>query len=778
MEFVGRTLGHYHIAAQIGEGGMGVVYRARDLTLERDVAVKVLPTGTLADESERKRFRKEALALAKLNHTNIEAVFEFGEQDGIDFLVMEYVPGEPLSEKLRGGALREKEICTLGEQVAAALAEAHEQGVVHRDLKPGNIQVTPKGQVKVLDFGLAKLLRPAGDAELTASVTEAMVVAGTLPYMAPEQLLGEAVDGRADLFALGAVLYEMATGQRAFPHTQGPRLIDAILHLMPPAPRAVNSKVSPALEAIILKCLEKDPNRRYQSARELFVDLERLRAPTSTAVTESPVKARARKLWLASAAAVLVLAAVAAYVYWPRTTLASLAVLPFENRTGNPELEYLSDGVTESVIHRVSLVPKLKVIAYSSVARYKGKEPEPGQVAQELRVEAVLTGRLAAQDDALSVNLELINAEDSTRLWGGHYRKTLNELVNLESEIVRQLLGALHLEFTGEEEKRIAQEPTRNPEALRLYMKGRYEIGQWNKAATERGIALFRQALALDPTYALAWAGLADAYYSISNTYLPPSEAIPLARTAAEKALALDEQLAEAHAALGITKAAYDWDWEGAEREYKRALALNPNSASAHHYYALLLMVRGRFAESRKEFALARELDPLSAIYAAIAVYPLLFSGQYEQALSESEKILAIDPQFCSAHVNAAWALILLGRADEAVKRMESAVKLETCYLNTPAWLAYAYASAGRKAEARAVLKKLEATAKNEYLAIYLLALPYVALGDTEIALRWLERAYEHRVEEMCLLNVDPALRPLRTHPRFQALLKKLNLTK
>jgi serine/threonine-protein kinase len=775
MQLAGRTLGHFRLEEKLGEGGMGVVYRARDLHLERDVAVKVLPVGTLADEAARKRFRKEALALAKLNHPNIEAVYEFDAQEGMDFLVMEYVPGEPLYEKLRGGALGEKEICALGEQIAAALAEAHERGVVHRDLKPGNILITPKGQAKVLDFGLAKLLRP-GDAEMTASLTESLVVAGTLPYMAPEQLLGEPVDGRADLFALGAVLYEMATGQRAFPHTQGPRLIDAILHVMPPAPREVNPKVSPALEAIILKCLEKNPGLRYQSAHELRVDLTRLHAPSAVAAPARVLRLGRREFIGGGAA----LTGAAAFgVYWKffrATAIDSLAVLPFENRTGNPELEYLSDGVTESLIHRVSLVPKLKVIAYSSVARYKGRDHEPSRVAQDLRVEAVLTGRLAAQGEELNFNVELVNARDSARLWGGQYQKSLNELVNLENEIVRQLMGALHLEFTGEQEKRIARNPTGNPEALRLYMKGRYEIGQWNKAATERGIALFRQALALDPTYALAWAGLADAYYSISNTYLPPSEAIPLARAAAEKALALDEQLAEAHAALGITKAAYDWDWDGAEREYKRALVLNPNSASAHHYYALLLMVRGRFAESRKEFALARELDPLSAIYAAIAVYPLLFSGEYDQALAESEKILATDPQFCSAHVNAAWALILLGRTDEAVKRMEAVVKLESCYLNTPAWLAYAYASAGRKAEARTVLKKLEETAKTEYLAIYLLAMSYVALGETETALQWLERAYKQRVEEMCLINVDPALRPLRSHPRFVALVKKMNL--
>jgi serine/threonine-protein kinase len=774
---IGRTLGHYHIAAQIGEGGMGVVYRARDLRLERDVAVKVLPTGALADESARKRFRQEALALAKLNHTNIEAVFEFGEQEGLDFLVMEYVPGEPLNEKLRGAALQAEELCALGVQIAAALEEAHEHGVVHRDLKPGNIMVTPKGQAKVLDFGLAKLLRPAGHADVTASLTESMVVAGTVPYMAPEQLLGEPVDARTDIFALGAVLYEMATGRRAFAHTQGPRLIDAILHQPPEAPASVNPGISPALEAIILKCLEKDPQRRYQSARELHADLERLRVRAPVATAESPSRAQPKRLWLAGATALLLMS-VTVYFYWPRVAVDSLAVLPFENTTGNPEMEYLSDGVTESVIHRVALVPKLKVIAYSSVSRYKGKDPEPRQVAQDLHVEAILTGRLAGKGDELNFNVELVDARDSTRLWGGQYQKNLSELVNLENEIVSQLTDALNIHFTGEQEKRVARSPTQNAEAFRLYMKGRFEVGQWNKAATERGIALFRQALALDPAYALAWAGLADAYYSVSNTYLSPSEAIPLARAAAEKALFLDDQLAEAHAALGITKAAYDWDWDGAEREYRKALALNPNSATAHHYYALLLMVRGRFAESRREFALARELDPLSAIYAAIAVYPLLFSGEYEQALIESEKILAVDPQFCSAHVNAAWAQILLGRTDEAVKRMESTVKLDTCYLNTPAWLAYAYASAGRQADARAVLKKLEETAKTEYLAIYLLALPYVALGDTENALRWLERAFEQRVEEMCLINVDPALRPLRSHPRFIALVKKMNLDK
>ena len=471
---VGKTASHYRILEKIGAGGMGVVYRARDERLQRDVALKVLPAGTLADETARKRFRKEALALSQLNHPNIATVHDFDTQEQTDFLVMELIPGATLTEKLAAGPLAEKEISRLGGQLAQGLAAAHEQGVVHRDLKPGNLRVTPDGRLKILDFGLATLRRPVGESASTVTAGETGVVAGTLPYMAPEQLRGEKADARSDIYAAGVVLYEMATGRRPFAEAQGPPLVAAILQQPPPAPSGLNKKVSPALELIILKALDKEPERRYQSARELAVDLERLTGPVAVAAVAPRGAQRAPRRWLLAAAAALalLLAAVAVYLMGThRPALDSLAVLPFVNAGGRappgPDADYLSDGITDILIKSLSQLPNLKVISRTSVFRYKGREIDPQAVGRDLRVQAVLTGQVVQRGDNLSVTAELVDARDGRRLWGERYSRKLADLLAIQEELGREISENLRLRLTGEQKKALAKRHTQTPRPTR-----------------------------------------------------------------------------------------------------------------------------------------------------------------------------------------------------------------------------------------------------------------------------------------------------------------------
>ena len=599
---VGKTISRYRVLAKLGAGGMGEIYRAHDERLQRDVALKVLPAYILADETARKRFRKEALALSKLNHPHIATVYDFDTQDGVDFLVMEYVAGATLAKRITDGALPEKEVAQLGIQIAATLEEAQEQGVVHRDLKPGNVMVTPKGQAKVLDFGLAKLVRPLGDTAATMSMTETPAAAGTLPYMPPEQLQGKPVDVRTDLYALGAVLYEMGTGQRAFPERESHRLITAILHQTPQPPRALNREVSAGLESIIPKALEKDPERRYQSARELRVDLERLSGPEPFLATpRQPGMTRRQLVALAGVALVALLSVPLGLNVGglrdrllgtaPAPRIESIAVLPLANLSGDPEQDYFAAGMHEALITDLAKLGGFKrVIARSSVMRYQDTDKPLPQIARELNVDAVITGSVLRSGDRVRITAQLINAATQELLWADRYERELRDVLSLQNEIVAAIAREIQLQLTPQEQARLAIARTVNPEAYEDYLQGQFHWYKQSPQGFETALQYFELALEKDPNYTLAYTGIAAVWGSRHQHGLGPTrEAGPRAKAAALKALELDSTLAEVQHRLAAVRVWTDWDWEGGEAEFRRALEINPNYAGAHSAYSHLL---------------------------------------------------------------------------------------------------------------------------------------------------------------------------------------------
>jgi serine/threonine-protein kinase len=788
---LGTNLGSYQILSLLGAGGMGEVYRSRDIRLDRDVALKVLPAGLLADEAARRRFRKEALALAKLNNPHIAVIYDVGEEAGVDYLVMECVPGQSLAEKLKSGALPGKEVASLGAQIAEALEEAHEHGVIHRDLKPGNIMVTPKGQAKVLDFGLAKLLRPMSDAMATESFSETQGVVGTLPYMAPEQLTGEPVDARTDLYALGAVLFEMAVGRRPFQEDSAPRLTDAILHQPPVSPRALSPRVSPELERIILKCLEKEPENRYQSAKEVQVDLRRLSTPATIPV---PAKAqlwwRNRKAIGIAAIALITILVVAGLLYrfaGRSGAIDSVAVLPFVNASADPNTEYLSDGITESLIDSLSQVPNLAVMSRNSVFRYKGRETDAQAAGQALKVQAVLTGTVVQRGDSLSISAELIEVRNNRHLWGEQYNRKLLDILTVQEEISTEISEKLRFELTGEEKKRLTKRYTENVEAYQLYLQGRY---YWNKktpAGFNSGIEYFQKAIKADPNYAPAYAALANLYCNLANynfALMPPKEAWANAKVAAGKALQIDDALASAHASLAIVAYQWEWDWSNAEKEFKRALELDPSStstyepspSSTYHWYSHYLMTMGRTQESFRAGRRALQLDPVDLAINAHQGWYYLWTRQYDQAIEPLQKTIEMDPSFPVGQWYLGLAYEQKGAFQDAIAQFQNCVRITAGRASMVALLGHAYAAANQRSEARAILQQLSALSKQEYVPSYPVAVIYAALDEKEEALAWLERAYDERDSWMDYLGLDPRLDGLRSDPRFADLLRRMNL--
>jgi len=789
---IGRTLSHYRIVEKIGAGGMGEVYRAHDERLERDVALKVLPTGTLADEATRKRFRKEALALSKLNHPNIATVFDFDTQDGTDFLVMELVEGVTLSDKLAGGPLLEKEIARLGMQLAEALEEAHERGVVHRDLKPGNVMVTAKGQAKVLDFGLAKLLRSevASATATTESFTETQGVAGTLPYMAPEQLRGEQVDARTDIHALGAVLYEMATGQRAFPDRQAAQLTAAILQLPVSSPRALNRRVSVELERVVLKCLEKEPENRYQSAKELAVDLRRLGTPGSAAAVLSARRpaTRRRLVWAAGVALVALLAVlVGLNVAGLRDRLlggvasgqiTSIAVLPLENLMGDPEQDYFVDGMHDELIANLAKIGALTVISRTSVMQYKETRKPLPEIARELGVDAVIEGTVRRAGNQVRITVQLIEAATDKHLFAESYQRELRDVLALQSDVAQAIAREIKIAITPEEEIRLARARPVNPEAYQLYLKGNFLLEKLSEESFRKAIDNYQQAIEKDPSYAPAYAGLSLGYTALGGWHasLPPTAVHATAKEAALKALELDDTLAEAHLALGTIKQLFEWDWAEAESAFRRGIELNPSSTMARIKYANYLTAMGRFEESIAVSRRTVEIDPLSpAVYNELG-WALEYAGRDEEALEQYRKGLELDPDFPQSHWVLASFDLKKGRMEKAVAECEKTIR--ALARRPPIILGldgYYCGMAGRRAEALRILNQLKKRAEKEYVPASALADIYLGLGNTEQTLQLLEQAYADHDVVLVWLKVHGVYDPLRSDPRFQSLLRRMN---
>jgi serine/threonine-protein kinase len=765
---IGKTLSHYRILEQIGAGGMGEVYRAHDERLHRDVAVKVLPAGALADETARKRFRNEALALSKLNHPHIATVFDFDTWDGVDFIAMELVEGQSLEEKLQAGALPEEEIVEIGRQIADALEEAHEQGVVHRDLKPGNISLTAKGRVKVLDFGLARMLQPVSELASTEALTEKHAVVGTLPYMSPDELRGERSDHRSDIYSFGVVLYEMATGGLPFEEEVFTLLTVAILDRAPESPAVRNRKISPGLEAIILKALEKSPGHRYQSAREMREDLERLLSPMSLV---PPRPRRSSRAWIWVAGSLAVVAAVAVVLLsWDRSPeIDSVAVLPLENLSGDPEQDYFAAGMTEALITDLAKIGALQVISRSSTQRFKGTDRPLPEIARLLKVDAVIVGSVLRSDDRVRITARLVHAETDRHLWAESYERDLRDVLAIQAEVAREIAGEIQLTLTPEEEARLTRERPVDPAAHAAYLRGRYHWNRRTREDLELGLRHFREAVAKDPHYAAAHAGLADSYNMLSETEygeIPAREAQAEARHAAEKAVELDGNLAEGHAALGYVLL-QQGDEAGAERELERAIALNPSYVTARHYYSVVLCLRGDLDRAIDEVRRALQLDPLSGVVNLNLGRYLYWARRYDDAVAQLRRTLELDPESVNAHFWLGYAYLQKSMPEQAVA---AHTKVEDLY---PDALDYTYGAVGRKEEARQILSQVEG--RETPGPAFAISIVYVGLGENDLALDWLEKSFEREEIGGALhARYDPVFDPLRGEARFQELLRRI----
>jgi len=787
---IGQTLGHYRILEKIGAGGMGEVYRARDERLGREVAVKVLPPSLVPDESVRKRLRKEAQALSKLNHPNIEILFELGSKDGAEFLVVEYVPGVTLSDRLAQGPMPEREIARLGVQLANGLAAAHSQGIVHCDLKPSNLRTTPDGRLKILDFGIAKSLRVTRESSkhnvTTESTTGGQGVVGTLPYMAPEQLRSEPADARSDLYSAGAVLYEMATGQRAFRDGVAPRLTDAILHQAAVPPRAVNASISPELERIILKCLQKEPENRYQSAAELEVDLRQL---ATIEVPRSGTAVRRLPIWrrhpgVATALAVVLSAIVVGLSvgrWWEQQAsrsgpgrIQSLAVLPLQNFSGDLQKDYFADGMTDQLIADLSQISALRVISRTTMMQYKGTRKPLPQIARELSVDAVIEGSVLSSGNRIRITAQLIQGSTDKHLWAQSYERDGRDVLKLKGDVASAIADEIRIAVTQQERARLTHAPPVIPAAYDAYLKGRYHWHKGTEQERQQARQYFEQAAQIDPNYASAYAGLADYYWSTDA--LPPRVAMPQAKQYALKALEIDPTLAEAHTSLGAVRFLGDWNWPEAEGQFKRALELSPGDVEAHRIYSAYLSAMGRGEEALAEARRAQELDPLSIPAQVTAGWTFYYARRYDQAVEQCGKMVDREPDFANAHDCLGLSYLAKKMYEKAIAECQRAVNLSGNDLNRAVGLARAQAMAGNQAAARKALNELSARTRRSYVPASLFAQIHLGLGEKKQGLAWLETAYADRDQYLTRLKVEPAFDSVRSDPAFQDLMRRLGL--
>ncbi|PYS47413.1 MAG: hypothetical protein DMF68_16045 [Acidobacteria bacterium] len=824
----GTRFGRYEIRAQIGAGGMGEVYMAEDTKLERIVALKFLPVEVVSDQKRMQRFNQEAHAVSALNHPNIITIHEIEQDAPIPFIATEFIEGITLRDRIARGQMKIEEALDVAIQTASALAAAHAKDIVHRDIKPENIMLREDGYVKILDFGLAKLLEKqvTSPEAVTQVHTDVGAVIGTARYMSPEQARGLEVDGRTDIFSLGIVFYEMIAGESPFAGATNHEVVASILKEEPPPIYTYVAEAPQRLQEILDRALAKNRDKRYQTAREFLEDLRALRLdlelevklararetaeaggiqtagtgtsqfPVVTASTPmahpnlsevlraSDLKRRSRVM---SVSVIVLALAVAAFSFWyftrPAQAINSVAVLPFANVGGDANTEYLSDGLTESLINSLSQLPNLKVIARSSVFRYKGREVDPQSVGRELNVRAVLTGRVIQMGDNLTIQTELVDVASQTRLWGENYNRKVSDIISLQDEISREISENLRLKLTGEEKKQLAKRYTENSAAYQLYWKGRY---LWNRRRPEdlrEAIKNFQQAIDLDPNYALAYTGLADCYVLGNLLQMSPKESMPIAIEKTNQALKIDPNLAEAHTSLAKIKLSYEWDWSGAESEFKRAIELKPGYATAYQWYGVYLSELGRHDESLVERRRALDLDPLSLSISTGLGRAYYWAHRFDESIDHLQKTLPQDPKYADTH----WSLGLAYEGKkmygDAITSFQNAIGLsKTAEFSEGkpemiAALGHALAVSGKRADALKIIEQLKGLINQKsYVSPYSIALIYIALGEKDLAFEWLDRAYDERDENYIHLKVDPRLDDIRSDPRFTERLRLIRL--
>jgi serine/threonine-protein kinase len=834
-------IAHYRILRRLGKGGMGEVFLAEDTKQHgRKVALKVLPDELTRSEHRLRRFKQEARAVLALNHPNILTVFEIGESSDSYYLATEYIEGETLRQCLWREPLRVDEALGVAIQVAMALEAAHAAGIVHRDIKPENIMLRQDRFVrdrfvKVLDFGLAKLT----DRESSSSDPEAVtipisettpgLVMGTSGYMSPEQAEGESIDARSDIFSLGVVLYEMIAGVPPFKgRTESHTRVSIIDHEPTPLTQHVPN-VPRQLERIIAKALAKDRQKRYQTVTDLKLDLEQIRDelhvesstgaiirrefdpttetrtntswPTQTrsqieTVSDAPVQvstagsqtgSRHARWMVYSVLGVLLCGLiVGAIVYFTRPPVAinSVAVLPFVNDSKDPNVEYLSDGITESIINNLSQLPELRVMSRNAAFRFKGSNLDPVEAGRNLNVGAVLTGRLVKLNDRFVIKAELIKVADGSQLWGDEYNSSLADIFAVQDEVSKKIYQSLRLRLSGADEQKLAKRYTHDAEAYQLYLKGRYFWSKRNEEGFRNGINYFKQAEEKDPTFALAFSGLADSYALLCDIgVVRPRDEMPKAKAAAQKAVDADSTLAEAYTSRAFVKLAFDWDWIGAQSDFQQALKLNPKYPTAHQWYASYLMQMGKFSLAKTEIEEAHKLDPLSPIISSNTGLYSYYEHNYDDAIAKYKLTLQSDPDFWVARHYLALAYVQKGMHDDAIKELRSLIKappsgpvpdeVVATETEASASLGFAYAMAGKKAEAQEILNKLQALAQRRYVSGLYFAIVYAGLKDNDHAIEYLNKAYEDRHPGLVLIRIEPMFDSLRSDERFKQLVKR-----
>jgi serine/threonine protein kinase/Tfp pilus assembly protein PilF len=834
----GETIGRYSIVSSLGRGGMGEVYLAEDSKLRRKVALKLLPPQFMVTPDRLRRFEQEAQAASALNHPNILTIYEIGETDSTRYIVTEFIDGQTLRERMTQSALDLHEALDIAIHVASALVAAHRVKIVHRDIKPENIMVRrDDGLVKVLDFGLAKATgkdsaaAPDSDVPIRPLVNTAPgMVMGTVAYMSPEQARGQTVDERTDIWSVGVVLYEMIAGKVPFAGTSANEVISEILSKDQPAPLARFSHDLPAeLDRIVTKALKKDREERYQSTKDLLIDLEQLKQrlafqaeqarskppdpnsplpaamgsqqvafdsagpsaastanisvpPTASSAEYLITEIKRHKRGVVSALAMLVLLIIAglAYsIYSARSSkvIDAMVVLPLINASGDPNTEYLADGISETLINSLTQLPQLRVVARSTAFRYKGKEIDPQAVGRELNVRAVLAGRVRQVGDTLNIQVDLVDTTTGAQLWGEEYQRKISDVLSVKQDIAREVMARLRPRLSGEEQKQLFKRDTTNAEAYQLYLLGRFYWNKYTEEGFRKSIENFKQAVEKDPAYALAYSGLADSYSLLGElSVAPPKESFPQARAYADKALVLDETLAEAHLSLGIVELLYEWEWPGAEKELRRAKELDPNNPQVYHFYGHYLQSVGRVEEAIDETKRGVKLDPTSLVINAELGWAYYCARHYDQAIAQGRKTLELDPNFVYTSWVIAQSYEQTGRYQESVAELKRARTIDANWPYIIAELGYAYAASGKRSEAEKILQQLKERAAREYIDAILIAYIYVGLGEKDQAFAWLEKAYQERSGLMPWLKGEPKWDPLRGDARFADLLRRIGL--